>query len=64
MPGGDCQGKFHASALQRGCTEVPLVMSQDDIRLPFIDSTERLAQAVVDIAYGMRAFPCKMPPLR
>jgi hypothetical protein len=39
-------------------------MSQDDIRLPFIDSTERLAQAVVDIAYGMREFPCKMPPLR
>jgi hypothetical protein len=32
-------------------------MSQDGIRLPFIDSTERLAQAVVDIAYGMREFP-------
>jgi aspartate racemase len=40
-----------------GCTEVPLVMNQDDIALPFIDSTERLAQAVVDIAYGARALP-------
>ena len=32
-------------------------MNQDDIRLAFIDSTERLAQAVTDIAYGMRELP-------
>ena len=42
-----------------GCTEVPLVMSQADIDLPFIDSTERLAQAVTDIAYGAREFPTR-----
>jgi len=51
-------------AVIAGCTEVPLVMSQDDIRLPFIDSTERLAQAVVDIAYGVREFSPKLRPLR
>jgi aspartate racemase len=44
-------------AVIAGCTEVPLVMNQDDIALPFIDSTERLAQAVVDIAYGTRELP-------
>jgi aspartate racemase len=44
-------------AVIAGCTEVPLVMNQGDIRLPFIDSTERLAQAVIDIAYGARGLP-------
>ena len=48
-------------AVIAGCTEVPLVMNQDDIKLPFIDSTERLAQAVVDIAYGVREFSLKTP---
>lgn len=40
-----------------GCTEVPLVLQQNDLDRPFIDSTEWLAQAVVDIAYGKRPFP-------
>lgn len=44
-------------ALIAGCTEVPLVLGQDDVSCPYIDSTERLAQAIVDIAYGARAFP-------
>lgn len=44
-------------ALIAGCTEVPLVLSQDDIDGPFINSTEKLAQAVIDIAYGAREFP-------
>ena len=44
-------------ALIAGCTEVPLVLGRDDVACPFIDSTERLAQAVVDIAYGIRQFP-------
>jgi aspartate racemase len=42
-------------AVVAGCTEVPLVLQRDDLDHPFIDSTERLAQAVVDIAYGARA---------
>jgi aspartate racemase len=46
-------------AVIAGCTEVPLVMSREDIDLPFIDSTERLAQAVTDIAYGARGFPAR-----
>ena len=43
-------------ALVAGCTEVPLVLGPGDVSCPFIDSTERLAQAVVDLAYGTRQF--------
>ena len=44
-------------AVIAGCTEVPLVLQQDDLACAFIDSTERLAQATVDIAYGARGLP-------
>jgi aspartate racemase len=52
-------GTQGTDAVIAGCTEVPLVLQQSDINRPFIDSTERLAQAVVDIAYGVRAFPAR-----
>lgn len=42
-------------AVIAGCTEVPLVLQQDDLDRVLIDSTEQLAQASVDIAYGTRA---------
>jgi aspartate racemase len=42
-----------------GCTEVPLVLNQDDIDVPLIDSTEQLARAAVDIAYGGREYPVR-----
>lgn len=40
-----------------GCTEVPLVLGQEDLDEPFIDSTQQLARAAVDIAYGVRGLP-------
>jgi len=54
-------GAQGADAVIAGCTEVPLVLQQSDLDCPFIDSTERLAQAVVDIAYGIRPFPARAP---
>lgn len=42
-------------AVVAGCTEVPLVLRQADLDHALIDSTERLAQAIVDIAYGARS---------
>lgn len=43
-------------AVIAGCTEVPLVLGRDDLDCAFIDSTEQLARATVDIAYGVRQF--------
>lgn len=36
-----------AQAVIAGCTEVPLVLSAEDLAVPFIDATEALAQACV-----------------
>jgi aspartate racemase len=40
-----------------GCTEIPLLVSQDDSVLPVLDSTRLLAHAAVDVAVGDRARP-------
>ncbi len=36
-----------AGAVIGGCTEVPLLLSQDDVAVPFVDSAETLARACV-----------------
>lgn len=46
-----------ADLLIAGCTEVPLVLRPDMTRAPLIDSTQVLAQAIVDYALGRRALP-------
>ncbi|PXA82625.1 aspartate racemase [Caulobacter sp. D4A] len=38
-----------AQAVVAGCTEVPLVMGQDDLTAPFVDATQALAQRCVAI---------------
>lgn len=44
-----------AQAVVAGCTEVPLVLDQRDVRAPLVSSTEALVAAVVAIATGVRA---------
>jgi aspartate racemase len=44
-----------ADALIAACTEVPLVLTQDQVRLPLLNSTEILAQRAV--AYAKRQAP-------
>jgi aspartate racemase len=39
------------------CTEIPLLISQDDSPLPIIDSTRLLAAAAVEVAIGDKAMP-------
>jgi aspartate racemase len=39
-----------AEAVIAGCTEIPLVLGENDVDVPFISSTEVLAQRTVDIA--------------
>ena len=39
--------------LLAGCTEVPLVLSSDNVSVPFIDSTELLARRTVEYARGL-----------
>lgn len=41
-----------AEIIMAGCTEVPLVLNQDDLTLPLIDTTEILAQQAVRYAKG------------
>jgi len=38
-----------AQAVVAGCTEVPLVMGQDDLTVPFVDATQALAQRCVAV---------------
>ena len=40
-----------------GCTEVPLVLSQSDLEVPLIDSTEILARQCVQYAKGFHSLP-------
>ena len=35
-----------------GCTEIPLILSQEDVRVPLLDSTGLLAMAALDEAVG------------
>lgn len=41
-----------AEAIAAGCTEVPLVLSQKDFDIPFIDPMEHLARALIREARG------------
>ncbi|MBP6878381.1 MAG: amino acid racemase [Phenylobacterium sp.] len=46
-----------AEAVIAGCTEVPLVLGADDIRLPFIDAGEALARRCVAVCLGLEPVP-------
>ena len=46
-----------AEAIIAGCTEVPLVLGADDIRLPFIDAGEVLARRCVAVCLGLEPVP-------
>ena len=54
-----CQGLIAdgAEAVVAGCTELPLVMGADDLKVPFIDSAERLAKRCVAVCRGMEPIP-------
>ena len=46
-----------AEAIISGCTEIPLVLADEDIDVPLISSTDALARATVAIARGERPLP-------
>ena len=46
-----------AEIIIAGCTEVPLVINQQDCPIPFIDSTEVLANACVHYAQNVDSLP-------
>lgn len=46
-----------AEAIISGCTEIPLVLADEDIDVPLIASTDALARAAVAIARGERPLP-------
>ncbi len=46
-----------AEVLVAGCTEVPLVLFEDDLSVPLIDSTDVLVDATIAHATGTRALP-------
>jgi aspartate racemase len=46
-----------AEAIVAACTEVPLVLSADDLDCPLVDSTLALAEATVATARGERPLP-------
>lgn len=41
-----------AQSVVAGCTEVPLVLSADDLSVPFLDATEALARRCVAVCLG------------
>ncbi len=43
-----------ADTIVAGCTEVPLVLQQRDIKVPLFDSTEWLAKTVIEFAKGAK----------
>lgn len=65
-PTGKCRQEFRSLLLQAadwlvaegsqgiigGCTEIPLVLSQDDLDLPFFDTLAILARAAIEQAYS------------
>ncbi|AXC48452.1 amino acid racemase [Paracoccus suum] len=53
-----------AGAIIAGCTEVPLVLSQDDIEVPLLDSTDHLARRCVRYARGIEPLPKPLAPIR
>lgn len=46
-----------AECVVAGCTEVPLVLSQDDLKTPFIDSGDLLARRCVAVCLGYEPVP-------
>lgn len=44
-----------AQSVVAGCTEVPLVLSADDLSVPFLDATETLARRCVAVCLGREA---------
>lgn len=43
-----------AEAVIAGCTEVPLILSQEDLRVPFVDATNVRVRAAVGRAREVR----------
>ncbi|CAN5704690.1 hypothetical protein BH23CHL2_BH23CHL2_13000 [soil metagenome] len=52
-----------AHVILAACTEIPVVLSADDIRLPLVDATEELARAAVREALDIDLRTTKSPPL-
>ena len=48
-----------ADVIIAGCTEIPLVLADEDIELPLISSTEMLARRTVELATGVLPLPTK-----
>jgi aspartate racemase len=46
-----------AQSVVAGCTEVPLVLSADDLSVPFLDATEALARRCVAVCLGQEETP-------
>jgi aspartate racemase len=46
-----------AEVIIAGCTEIPLVLEQSDLRVPLLSSTDVLAQKTVQLACGELPFP-------
>jgi aspartate racemase len=49
--------KFDVDVIIAGCTEIPLVLKRDAIRVPLISSTDMLASRAVDLAIGRAPLP-------
>lgn len=50
-----------AEAIVAGCTEVPLVLGQEDLRTPLVDPGHLLARRCVAVCLGMEPVPAAMP---
>ena len=46
-----------ADVLVAGCTEIPLVLSADDVDVPLVSSTDELARRTIELARGERPLP-------
>ena len=46
-----------ADVLIAGCTEIPLVLSADDVDVPLVSSTDELARRTIELARGDRPLP-------
>jgi aspartate racemase len=46
-----------AEAVIAGCTEIPLVLRPEEVRVELIDPAEHLARRCVDVCLGMEAIP-------
>lgn len=48
-----------ADAIIAGCTEIPLVLDDDDVSVPLISSTDALAEKTVKLATGEEPLPAR-----